>query len=183
MGSTDGAVDELPMHAQTVAQGYWMAEAEITNAQMRQFDASHDSRSEDRQGYQFGMACYDVDGSELPAVRLSWDQAVAFCDWLSKKSGKNVSLPSEIQWEWGCRAGQGTPYWFGDSQTDFSPFANLADKNLEDYVDDTAKGKFQYFGSKIVLNPNRYEAYAPYVKEVNDGAFLATAPKKYQPNA
>jgi len=160
-----------------------MAEAEVTNAQMRQFDATHESRSEDRQGYQFGMACYDVDGDDLPAVRLSWDQAMAFCKWLSEKSGKKVRLPSEIQWEWACRAGQGTPYSFGSHGTDFSPYANLADKKLEDYVDDTAKGKFRYFGSKILTNPNRYEAYTPYVKDVDDGAFLAIAPKNYQRNS
>lgn len=182
MGSADGEIDELPMHQQSVSKGFWMAEGEVTNAQMRQFDPSYQSRDEDRQGYQFGQACYDVSGDALPAVRMSWDESVKFCQWLSKKTGRSVRLPSEVEWEWACRAGQGTPYSFGEHGSDFSPFANLADQSLDQYVDDSARGKYQYFGSRILKNPNRYEAYTPAVKSLNDGGFLVQASKKYQPN-
>ncbi|NWK54739.1 SUMF1/EgtB/PvdO family nonheme iron enzyme [Verrucomicrobiaceae bacterium N1E253] len=182
MGSAAGGMDELPMHKQEIKRGFWMAEAEITNAQMRQFDDAHHSRAEDRHGYQFGQPCYDVNGDALPAVRVSWKQAMEFCDWLAKKTGKQVKLPSEVQWEWACRAGQGTPFSYGDTGADFSTFANLADKSLEDYVDDTAKGKYRYFETVIMPNPNRYEAHVPYVAEIDDGGFLAREPKQYQAN-
>jgi len=183
MGSADGAVDELPMHRQRIAKGFWMAEGEVTNAQMRRFDPTYSSCFEDRQGYQFGQTCYDVNGDNLPAVRLSWEQAVQFCQWLSKKSGKKVRMPSESQWEWACRAGQGTPFSFGSHDSDFSSFANLADQSLEDYVDDSGRGKYKYFEYHKIKNPNRYEAYVPAVNAVNDGGFLAQTPKKYTPNA
>ena len=45
------------------------------------------------------------------------------------------------------------------------------------------RGNSPIFGSKILTNPTRYEAYTPYVKDVDDGAFLAIAPKKYQQNS
>lgn len=182
MGSADGSPDELPMHPQTIRQGFWMAEGEITNAQMRRFNPAHHSRHEDRHGYQFGQTCYDVNTDDLPAVRLSWDEATAFCAWLSKKSGKKISLPSETQWEWACRATRATPFWFGSHGTDFHLFSNLADQRLREYADDSAKGKYRYFSWQKIPNPNRYEAYAPRVDDIDDGSFLAQAPKKYKPN-
>jgi len=182
MGSSNGSLDELPMHQQIIRKGFWMAEGEITNAQMRQFSAAHDSQAEDRQGYQFGQPCYDSNKNELPAVRLSWDNAMAFCRWLSEKTGKKVTLPTEAQWEWSCRAGTGTPFWFGDHKVNFSSYTNLADISLQDYVDDTAKGKYRYFETQIIKNPNRYEAYTPAIDSVDDGSFLAQPPKKYQSN-
>ena len=182
MGSADGAEDERPMHVQNLSKGFWMAEKEVTNVQMRRFMQGHSSRSEDRHGYQFGQTCYDVDGDELPVVRVSWDEADGFCRWLAKRSGLKVRLPSEIQWEWACRAGVGTPFWFGGLGEDFSRYENLADRSLEDYVDDSAKGEFQYFGSKILKNPNRYEAYVPAASSRDDGGFLVQKPGSYEAN-
>jgi len=54
------------------------------------------------------------DASELPIVRVSWDDAVAYCDWLSERSGRAYRLPSEAEWEFACRAGSRTPFASGD---------------------------------------------------------------------
>jgi formylglycine-generating enzyme required for sulfatase activity len=181
MGSANGALDELPMHEQTVKKGFWMAEGEITNAQMRQFDSAFSSRYEDRHFMQFGQRSFDVNGDELPAVRLSWNQAQQFCRWLSEKTGKKVTLPTEVQWEWACRAEQETPFWFGPAESDFADFANLADVNIAKYAECTHGREFKYLET-IPLDPTPYDAYVPRVDSVNDGAFLATAPKSYKPN-
>jgi formylglycine-generating enzyme required for sulfatase activity len=52
--------------------------------------------------------------NESPVVIVSWEDAVAFCDWLSKKEGKKYRLPTEAEWEYACRAGRDTAYGFGD---------------------------------------------------------------------
>jgi formylglycine-generating enzyme required for sulfatase activity len=182
MGSASGEMDELPMHPQRIEKGFWMAEAEISNAQLRCFDPHHTSRHEDRIGYQFGRTCYDVDGGELPAVRLSWTTAQAFCDWLGEKTGRKVKLPTEAQWEWACRAGTGTPFWFGETDADFAPYENLADKRTEEFAEDTAKGTYQYFEVVRIKNPSRYEAYIPAIKDIDDGTFLQQPARGYTPN-
>ncbi|MBE9218608.1 bifunctional serine/threonine-protein kinase/formylglycine-generating enzyme family protein [Dolichospermum flos-aquae] len=56
-------------------------------------------------------------GDNRPVERVSWDDAVAFCQKLSENTGKNYKLPSETQWEYACRAGTTTPFYFGQSIT------------------------------------------------------------------
>jgi formylglycine-generating enzyme required for sulfatase activity len=56
-------------------------------------------------------------GANRPVECVSWDDGVAFCEKLSQKTGKNYKLPSEAQWEYACRAGTTTPFYFGESIT------------------------------------------------------------------
>jgi formylglycine-generating enzyme required for sulfatase activity len=71
-----------------------------------------------------------LDQPRQPVCRISWDEAKAFCAWLSRSTGKTFALPTEAQWEWACRAGTDTAFSFGPVGTDFVAFANLADASL-----------------------------------------------------
>ena len=51
---------------------------------------------------------------EHPVVNVSWNDAVAFCKWLSGKEDKTYRLPTEAEWEYACRAGTTTRYSSGD---------------------------------------------------------------------
>jgi formylglycine-generating enzyme required for sulfatase activity len=157
-----------------------MAKCETANRQFRQFLPEHDSRTEDRHGYQFGRLCYDVNQPDQPAVRVSWEEADAFCRWLSQQTGRRVALPTEAQWEWACRAGSATPFWFGDLDTDYSPFANLGDKMLAEFAADTALDN--YTAARPMVNPNRYDDWIPRDDRFNDGGFVTEPVGGYRAN-
>jgi formylglycine-generating enzyme required for sulfatase activity len=60
---------------------------------------------------------YRCKGARRPADRVSWDAAQAFCERLSRMTGRRYRLPSEAKWEYACRAGTTTPFYFGDTIT------------------------------------------------------------------
>ncbi|MEM9927512.1 MAG: formylglycine-generating enzyme family protein [Cyanobacteria bacterium P01_D01_bin.50] len=54
-------------------------------------------------------------GDDHPVEQISWYDAIEFCDRLSKYTDKQYRLPSEAEWEYGCRAGTNTPFHFGET--------------------------------------------------------------------
>jgi formylglycine-generating enzyme required for sulfatase activity len=64
-----------------------------------------------------------IKGAQNPVETVSWDDAVEFCKALSQKTGKRVTLPTEAQWEYACRAGSTTRFSYGDD----NEYANLGD--------------------------------------------------------
>ena len=100
MGSPEGEGEdsEKPQHEVTV-QPFFMGKYPITQAQYQQIMGNNPS---------------DFKGDERPVECLSWDEAIEFCQRLSKQTGKEYRLPSEADWEYACRSRTTTKYYFGD---------------------------------------------------------------------
>ena len=180
MGSTAGHADETPTSAVEV-KPFWVARFETSNRQFQQFDSGHESRTEDRHGYQFGAVGYDQDQPGQPAVRVSWEEAMAFCRWLSQRTGLRFTLPTEAQWEWACRAGSAEPLSIGALDADYSRHANLGDRRLRDFAADTSLD--HYAAQRPLQNPNRFDDWLPRDDRFDDGGFVTEPVGKYQPNA
>ena len=129
MGTEHGYANERPAHPVVIGNAFWMGRFEITNRQYACFDPEHDSGLETGEVYQFGdyERGHHLRRPEQPVVRVSWNQAMAFCDWLSKNTGMRFTLPTEVQWEYACRSGGTSPLWYGTLDDDFSRSANLSD--------------------------------------------------------
>jgi formylglycine-generating enzyme required for sulfatase activity len=69
-------------------------------------------------------------GDDKPVENVSWREAVEFCARVSKETGKNYRLPSEAEWEYACRAGTTTEFYFGEKLT-----PDLANCDFRDYTD------------------------------------------------
>jgi formylglycine-generating enzyme required for sulfatase activity len=165
MGDAAGAADESPT-AGAIDQPFWIGVCEVTNEQFARFDPTHDSRYIQTPGISSTRG-YPVNEPKQPAVRVSWLEAIQFCRWLSKKTGEEFTLPTEAQWEYACRAGTATPFWFGDGSVDFAKLANLGDRNLEHIRDYSHSSKL---------------AWMPRDDRFDDGAIVTAPAGSYQAN-
>ena len=154
MGSNDGASDERPRAVVKIGKPFWMSVTEVTNAQFGEFDSQHDTRYIDMHGKDHSVPGYIANHPDQPVARISWQEAMAFSKWLSVKLKRKANLPTEAEWEWAARAGTQTQFFYGTMETDFSPFANLADQGLR-YSKTTFQG-----GSKL-------QKRLPYTPENN----------------
>jgi formylglycine-generating enzyme required for sulfatase activity len=77
-------------------------------------------------------------GDDLPVENINWNEAVEFCERLSKKTGKTYRLPSEAEWEYACRAGTTTPFHFGATIT-----GEIANYDATYVFDQEAKGNYR----------------------------------------
>ena len=135
MGDASGERDESPAHAVTIAKPFWIGHCEVTNQQYAQFDPEHDSRFEHRTSWIFSEEYlgWPLNGPQQPVVRVSWNEALAFCQWLSRRNWAPTSnLPTEAQWEYACRAGTSTALNFGSIDADFGRYANMADRTMRE---------------------------------------------------
>jgi formylglycine-generating enzyme required for sulfatase activity len=104
----DAYPDERPRH-QVQLQGFSMSQTPITQAQWRAVAMLPPvDRTLDPDPSYFT-------GDSLPVERVSWHDAMEFCARLSIETGESITLPSEAQWEYACRAGTTTAYAFGDT--------------------------------------------------------------------
>ena len=138
--------DEGPQRKVTIARPFWLGMHEVTRGQFNAFaSATTYETTAEKEGWAYtwmGDAAQKDRGvswrepmfaqtDSHPVVCVSWHDAVAFCKWLSVTSGKAVSLPTEAQWEYACRAGSRGRFSFGESNGELCRYANYAD--MESY--------------------------------------------------
>ena len=145
---------EHPQHRVRITQPFYLGMHEVTVRQFRQFVKAKNYRTEAEQnglgGYGFDASNTNtmaqgkqynwrnpgfLQGDDHPVVIVSWNDAVAFCDWLSDQEGRRYNLPTEAQWEYACRGGTTTQFHNGDDPEKLTLVGNLEDA--------TAKAEFK----------------------------------------
>ena len=121
MGSESGYADEKPAHRVRIGNAFFMGAHEVTNAQWKAFisaNVRYEVKGDKESGYgsHFSRAGWNAD--DQPMCHVNWHHAQGFCEWLSGREGVNYRLPSEAEWEYACRAGSSTKYYWGDSMRD-----------------------------------------------------------------
>jgi formylglycine-generating enzyme required for sulfatase activity len=178
MGSDEDSPQEQPRHRIKIDKAFWISENEINNKLFFAFKPDHNASIFDQQWKDHVRLGYYANYDEQPAVRMSWQDARDFCAWVGKKTNQKAALPTEAQWEWVCRAGSDEAMSFGSVTSDFSPYANLADKSIEKFA---VRGVNPTFNSNLVGNP--VSDFIPRAAEFDDKQFLVTGTKQYRPNA
>jgi eukaryotic-like serine/threonine-protein kinase len=138
MGSPESDPDaddcEKPAHPVTISRPFYLGVCEVTQKQYERIMGTNPSyHAPGQDGYSDLKANTKQtfpDTDNLPVEAISWTDAVAFCQKLSdlpseRHAKRRYRLPTEAEWEYACRAGTTTRYYFGDSAIDGKVYANL----------------------------------------------------------
>jgi formylglycine-generating enzyme required for sulfatase activity len=149
MGTPPGEAnrsDDETQHEVTISKPFYMGVYEVTRGQFATFVNDTGWKTDAEQdGWTYsweGNKAHQVDGAGWrnpgfaqtdmhPVVCVSWGDAAAFCQWLSRKTGKAVRLPTEAEWDYACRAGTRTVYQWGDNPDDGKGWCNAADQTAK----------------------------------------------------
>ena len=105
MGSTESGEDELPIQTLKI-NAFHMSKYKISFDEYDAFAKATGRAKPNDKGW----------GREKhPVISVTWNDAVAYAEWLSELTGKHYRLPTEAEWEYAARAGTTTKYWWGDS--------------------------------------------------------------------
>jgi sulfatase modifying factor 1 len=176
--------NEYPQHRVRISRDFLIGQYEVTVGQFQQFVSATGYVTQAENDGQGGWGYEPKIGKcvgrrpeftwrnvgfpqtdDHPVVNVTWNDAVAFCNWLSRREGKRYRLPSDAEWEYACRAGTSARFFHGDNPQDLPRYAHLVniagrDKfaNIQDQVhflkaDETLTAKV---GS---LQPNAWGLY------------------------
>jgi formylglycine-generating enzyme required for sulfatase activity len=141
---------ERPAHTVRISKPFALGAYEVTVGQFRQFVEATGYQTEAEAdgsggfGYDAEARTYSADREPRyswrnvgwtqtdahPVVNVTWNDAKAFCVWLSGKEGRRYRLPTEAEWEYACRAGTKTRFWTGDEDSSVRGAENMADASL-----------------------------------------------------
>ncbi|MFM7438894.1 MAG: SUMF1/EgtB/PvdO family nonheme iron enzyme, partial [Snowella sp.] len=119
MGSDENE-DEKPKH-QVKLQEFYLGKYPVTQEQYQAVMGNNPSKFQDN--------------PKNPVEQVSWDDAQEFCQKLNQLTGKKYRLPTEAEWEYACRAGTQTRYYFGDDQSLLKEYAWYGDNSGDSLLD------------------------------------------------
>ena len=156
---TDGRFEcvELPKHQVTLTKGFYLGKYEVTQAQYQAVMGSNPSKA--------------TKAPDCPADNISESDAVEFCAKLAGKTGRDVRLPTEAEWEYASRAGKSTKWFFGDDPSRLGDYA---------WFKDNAGGKSHPVGQKKPNPWGLYDIYGNVCERISDKyarSYYANSPK------
>jgi len=130
---------EYPQH-QVTLKSFYLGKYPVTQAQWQAIMDNNPS---------------SFKGEKRPVENVSWEDAKAFCDRLSQRTGQTFRLPSEAEWEYACRAGTTTPFYFGETIT-----PDLVNYNSNNPYGDATEGKYRQETTPVGnFPPNAFGLY------------------------
>jgi formylglycine-generating enzyme required for sulfatase activity len=141
--------DEKPQRETRIEKGFFLGRTTVKLGQFRAFvretGYKTDAEADGRGGHGWNAGQNRFNGwfprytwrdpgwpltDEHPVGNVSWNDAVKFCQWLSRKAGRLVRLPTESEWEYACRAGTTTVFFTGDAPASLNGYASVPDQAL-----------------------------------------------------
>ncbi|REJ44224.1 MAG: TIR domain-containing protein [Microcystis flos-aquae TF09] len=150
----EGFRRERPQHEVTVPP-FFMGKYPITQAQWKAIASRTDLKV--KQDLDFKPAYFKdrPDSDRRPVEQVNWYDAIEFCARLSKLTVREYRLPSEAEWEYACRAGTTTPFYFGETIT-----GELANYNASNTYADELNGEYQNETTRVgQFPPNAFGLY------------------------
>lgn len=185
MGDKQGCDNEKPVHLVRL-DAFAIGRTPVTWREYRKFCEATDTHwPEWLRGESGGIRYYqkaDYYGRsgvsrgalDLPIVGVSWHDTRAYCHWLSEQTGKTYSLPTEAQWEYACRAGEATRWFFGDNSVllaEYAWFSSNAEGRLHPVRQKQPNpwGLYDIYGDVLEWCADWYDAvYYQKLKLMND---------------
>ncbi len=146
MGSNDYD-DEKPIHKVTIENSFELGKYPVTVGEYLHFVKATKKRVLEK---------WSKGKENHPVTDVSWDDAVAYCNWLNEQQQKYIyRLPTEAEWEYVCRAGTTTRWSFGDDEKELDKYA-WYDKNSYDLGEEHKDYGTHIVGEKL---PNPWGLY------------------------
>ena len=135
--------DEGPQHPVKI-RPFWMGKCEVTWGEFDLFWRARPGQKKDKEPENpkdadavtrptppYHDEAFNKGREGNPVLGVSWHAAMQYCRWLSLKTGKVYRLPTEAEWEYACRAGTKTAYFFGDDPAKLGDYACFAGNSDE----------------------------------------------------
>jgi len=138
---------DQPLRKGTISKSFYLGKCEITRGQFRKFleETDHEPETnglgggvgyappakmpfEQNAKFDWKTVGFPITDKH-PVVNISYNDARAFCEWMTKQEKRRYRLPTEAEWEHAARAGTSTTYFFGNGESQLASFGNVADQS------------------------------------------------------